>query len=119
MLESGRIEESVLWLPAASCAEEYSPALAACPAALAACSCTSSCACLFEALAALPCAKEYSPALAACPKALVACPCAKEIRMLPLGIGCLPLCQGDTDDGIRDFSPTTIHHVGLRTPCNA
>ena len=82
MLESGPIEESVLWLPATSCAEEYSPALAACPAALAACYCTSSCACLFEALAALPCAKEYSPALAACPKALVACPCAKEIRMM-------------------------------------
>ena len=71
-------EESVLWFPAAPCAEDYSAALAACPAALAACPCTSSCACLFEALAACPCAKEYSPALAACPEAMAACPCAEE-----------------------------------------
>ena len=71
-------EESALWLPAAPCAEEYSPALAACPAALAACPCTSSCACLFEALAACPCAEEYSPALAACPEAMAACPCAED-----------------------------------------
>ena len=86
---SSPIEESALWLPATSCAEEYSPTLAACPAALAACSCTSSCACLFEALAACPCAKECSLTLAACPKALAASPRAKEIRMLPLSFGFL------------------------------